>query len=122
VKDTQRAALPHLRSLGVERREDSVLIDAATRRNLELEHSLSGQHEHTLWGSWTAASPPWADGCCDAGCTARCVTPACYIAAPVHGRAAENRVSRTCARCCAAVPTWSASSPAWRSARHGHAT
>ena len=50
VKDTQRSALPHLRGLGVERREDSVLIDAATRRNLELEHSLSGQHEHTLIG------------------------------------------------------------------------
>ncbi|MCW9059046.1 MAG: DNA mismatch repair protein MutS [Gammaproteobacteria bacterium] len=50
VKDTQRAALPHLRGLGVERREDSVLIDAATRRNLELDHSLSGQHEHTLMG------------------------------------------------------------------------
>jgi DNA mismatch repair protein MutS len=50
VQDTQRSALPHLRGLGVERREDSVLIDAATRRNLELEHSLSGQHEHTLLG------------------------------------------------------------------------
>ncbi|HSJ47892.1 MAG TPA: DNA mismatch repair protein MutS, partial [Gammaproteobacteria bacterium] len=50
VKDTQRSALPHLRGLGVERREDSVLIDAATRRNLELDHSLSGQHEHTLMG------------------------------------------------------------------------
>ena len=50
VKDTQRSALPHLRSLHVERREDSVLIDAATRRNLELEYSLSGRHEHTLTG------------------------------------------------------------------------
>ena len=50
VQDTQRAALPHLRGLQVERREDSLLLDAATRRNLELEHAQSGQLEHTLVG------------------------------------------------------------------------
>ncbi|MFZ1827273.1 MAG: DNA mismatch repair protein MutS [Candidatus Competibacteraceae bacterium] len=50
VKDTQRNALPHLIGLRVERHEDSVMLDAASRRNLELEHSLSGQHEHTLLG------------------------------------------------------------------------
>ena len=50
VKDTQRSALPHLIGLRVERHEDSVILDAASRRNLELEHSLSGRHEHTLIG------------------------------------------------------------------------
>ncbi|HKJ70397.1 MAG TPA: DNA mismatch repair protein MutS, partial [Gammaproteobacteria bacterium] len=50
VRDTQRAALPHLRGLQVERREDGILLDAASRRNLELEHSPSGQAEHTLAG------------------------------------------------------------------------
>ncbi|MGD2081831.1 MAG: DNA mismatch repair protein MutS [Chromatiales bacterium] len=50
VQDTQRAALPHIRALSVERREDAVIIDAATRRNLEIEHSLSGQPRHTLLG------------------------------------------------------------------------
>ncbi len=50
VKDTQRGALPHLTGLRVERHEDSVILDAASRRNLELEHSLSGQHQHTLLG------------------------------------------------------------------------
>ena len=50
VKDTQRGALPHLTGLRVERHEDSVILDAASRRNLELEHSLSGHHEHTLIG------------------------------------------------------------------------
>jgi len=50
VKDTQRGALPHLTGLRVERHEDSVILDAASRRNLELEHSLSGQHEQTLLG------------------------------------------------------------------------
>ncbi len=50
VEETQRSALPHLRGLAVERREDAIIIDAATRRNLELDHSLSGQHQHTLAG------------------------------------------------------------------------
>ncbi len=50
VKDTQRAALPHLRGLRVERREDSVVLDAATRRNLELDQAQSGQRGHSLIG------------------------------------------------------------------------
>ncbi len=48
VRDTQRAALPHIRAITVERREDSIILDAASRRNLELEVNLSGGHEHTL--------------------------------------------------------------------------
>jgi DNA mismatch repair protein MutS len=50
VQDTQHSALPHIRGLSLERREDSIVIDAATRRNLELDHSLSGQPRHTLAG------------------------------------------------------------------------
>ncbi|VAW59522.1 DNA mismatch repair protein MutS [hydrothermal vent metagenome] len=48
VSDTQRTALPHIRNLRVERSEDSVLLDAASQRNLELETNLSGGHENTL--------------------------------------------------------------------------
>ncbi|MFT5312825.1 MAG: DNA mismatch repair protein MutS [Paraglaciecola sp.] len=48
VKDTQRAALPHIRSIVLERNADTVLMDAATRRNLELTHNLSGGLENTL--------------------------------------------------------------------------
>lgn len=50
VQETQRAALPHIRGLSLERRDDAVLLDAASRRNLELEFSLSGNPEHTLAG------------------------------------------------------------------------
>ncbi len=50
VQETQRAALPHLRALQVEHPEEAVVLDAATRRNLELEHSLAGRPEHTLVG------------------------------------------------------------------------
>ena len=49
AKDMQRSALPHIHTLHVERREDSVILDAATRRNLELTLNLSGGREHTLF-------------------------------------------------------------------------
>jgi len=50
VSDTQKASLPHLTSLSVERRNDAVFMDGPTRRNLELERSLSGRDDHTLAG------------------------------------------------------------------------
>lgn len=48
VKDTQRTALPHIRQLKHENRDDAVAMDAATRRNLELDLNLSGGIENTL--------------------------------------------------------------------------
>jgi DNA mismatch repair protein MutS len=50
LRDTQRAALPHLRDITTEQREDAVIVDAATRRNLELTQALSGRLEHSLAG------------------------------------------------------------------------
>jgi DNA mismatch repair protein MutS len=50
VRDTQRAALPHLRGLRTEQQDDGVIMDAATRRNLELDQSQSGQRQHSLVG------------------------------------------------------------------------
>ena len=50
VSDTQKTSLPHLLSIKVERRNDALIMDGPTRRNLELELSLSGMHEHTLAG------------------------------------------------------------------------
>lgn len=48
VKDTQRAQLPHIRSVALERPDDYIVLDAATRRNLELTSTLSGQTDNTL--------------------------------------------------------------------------
>lgn len=50
VTDTQKAALPHLTSISAELRDDAVIMDGPTRRNLELEESLSGSDQHTLAG------------------------------------------------------------------------
>ena len=48
--ETQRAALPHIRSLRLERQNDTMMLDAVTQRNLELVESLSGDHRRTLAG------------------------------------------------------------------------
>ena len=48
VKDTQRGALPHVRGLRLERPEEAIVLDAVSRRNLELTSSLSGERGHAL--------------------------------------------------------------------------
>ena len=49
AKDTQRGSLPHIGAISVEHREDSIALDAASRRNLELDVNLVGGQENTLF-------------------------------------------------------------------------
>ena len=49
VKDTQRNDLPHLRSIRRERFDDALVLDATTRRNLEIDKNLNGGEEYTLF-------------------------------------------------------------------------
>ena len=49
VKDTQRSDLPHIRAIHLESQSGAVILDAATRRNLEIDLTLSGGEEHTLY-------------------------------------------------------------------------
>jgi DNA mismatch repair protein MutS len=48
ARNTQRSALPHLRGLRVEAHAEGLVMDAVTRRNLELEATVSGSGRHTL--------------------------------------------------------------------------
>lgn len=48
AKETQKASLPHIRAIQVDAIEDCVVLDAATRKNLELTENLQGEVEHTL--------------------------------------------------------------------------
>lgn len=48
ARETQNGALPHLRGLRIEQPAETLVLDAATRRNLELEINLQGGREHTL--------------------------------------------------------------------------
>ena len=49
VKHTQRAALPHITSLSVEQTSQYIQMDAATRRNLEIDVTLRGEASPTLY-------------------------------------------------------------------------
>ncbi len=48
ARSTQTGALPHIQSLSVESRSDYLCIDAASRRNLELDRNLAGDESNTL--------------------------------------------------------------------------
>ncbi|EHQ53468.1 DNA mismatch repair protein MutS [Ectothiorhodospira sp. PHS-1] len=48
AQETQKTALPHIDGLSVQRRDDGIILDAATRRNLELTTNLSGGRDNTL--------------------------------------------------------------------------
>ncbi len=48
ARDTQRSQLPHVTAIGVESRDDAVVIDAASRRNLEIGVNLGGGTDNTL--------------------------------------------------------------------------
>ncbi|MBR9870756.1 MAG: DNA mismatch repair protein MutS [Gammaproteobacteria bacterium] len=58
ARETQRTALPHIRKLTRERREEAVILDAASRRNLEIDTNLMGGHQYTLaWVMDRTATP-----------------------------------------------------------------
>jgi DNA mismatch repair protein MutS len=50
VEETQKAALPHISGLSIENSADTIALDAATRRNLELDTHASGNIDFTLLG------------------------------------------------------------------------
>ncbi len=48
TRETQCSDLPHIQTLRVETRGDSIILDANSRRNLELDTSISGNKDHSL--------------------------------------------------------------------------
>ncbi|HEY6544338.1 MAG TPA: DNA mismatch repair protein MutS, partial [Dokdonella sp.] len=50
VEETQKSSLPHIAGMAFETADDSIAMDAATRRNLELDTHPSGNREFTLLG------------------------------------------------------------------------
>ncbi|NHO87009.1 DNA mismatch repair protein MutS [Pseudoteredinibacter isoporae] len=49
AQETQRTALPHIRSIRAEDRDQAVAMDASTRKNLELDCNLNGEQDNTLY-------------------------------------------------------------------------
>ena len=58
ARDTQRGALPHVGTVRFERHEDALILDAVTRRNLEITHALSGDDSATLAAIMDRAATP----------------------------------------------------------------
>lgn len=48
LHEQQHTSLPHIRSMSLEQSHDYLLLDAITRRNLELDRHPDGRREHTL--------------------------------------------------------------------------
>ncbi|MDH3001661.1 DNA mismatch repair protein MutS [Chelonobacter oris] len=48
ARETQRTALPHINAISLVQNSDFIILDAATRRNLELTQNLAGGTEYTL--------------------------------------------------------------------------
>jgi DNA mismatch repair protein MutS len=48
VEETQKQQLPHLNSIALESSDDAIVMNAATRRHLELDSRIDGRVEHTL--------------------------------------------------------------------------
>jgi DNA mismatch repair protein MutS len=58
VEETQKSALPHLTGLAVESSDETIAMDAATRRNLELDTHASGNRDFTVLGVIDATVTP----------------------------------------------------------------
>jgi DNA mismatch repair protein MutS len=115
VKDTQRTALPHIRSITMERQQDSIIMDAATRRNLEITQNLAGGVENTLASVLDSTVTPmgsrmlkrWLHMPIRDTATLVCrqqTIARCRIAIP------------SCSRCCARWAIWNVFWRVWRCA------
>jgi DNA mismatch repair protein MutS len=54
--ETQRTALPHINRIQAEDRDEAVTMDAATRRNLEIDTNLTGGESNTLFELFNTAA------------------------------------------------------------------
>jgi len=60
VEETQKQRLPHLSNIVLESSDDSIAMNAATRRHLELDSRTDGRIEHTLLGVLDSTITPMA--------------------------------------------------------------
>ena len=58
VKNTQRTAMPHIFGIQVENREDHIILDAISQRNLEIINNLNGGTENTLAAIYDHTATP----------------------------------------------------------------
>ncbi len=49
AQETQRGSLPHIKAISPEHHDDSVILDGASRRNLEIDINVRGDEQNTLF-------------------------------------------------------------------------
>ena len=93
VRSTQRGTLDHVDRIGFYERQNCLVLDAVTVRNLELVEPLfAGAGDAvTLFRAIDTRSRPWASACCAPGCCARRSTRAEINRAPGRGRGRRSR-------------------------------
>ena len=58
ARETQRSALPHLKTLKRENCDEALVLDASSRRNLEIDQQIDGSKKHTLLRTLDRAVTP----------------------------------------------------------------
>ena len=58
VRETQRSELPHVRTMKPVTGNEAVVIDGASRRNLELSVNIAGGEDHTLFATLNKTATP----------------------------------------------------------------
>ena len=74
IRETQVDLVPFIEPLKLVEESQFIVLDPSTRRNLEVDESLSANGEGpTLFPSWITAPPLWEAAKCAAGCANRFV-------------------------------------------------
>ena len=58
VRATQKTTLPHLQAIQIEHRDNTLILDAPTRKNLEIDRNLTGGTEYTLCSLFDRTATP----------------------------------------------------------------
>lgn len=120
VKDTQRTSLPHIRSITMERQQDSIIMDAATRRNLEITQNLAGGTDNTLASVLDCTVTPMGSRMLKRWLHMPVAIPPCWWSASRPSARCRSAIP-SCSRCCARSAIWSVFWRVWRCVPPGRA-
>lgn len=67
VGSTQSQSLVHITAIRVQHSSDFLVLDAVTRKNLEITETISGETSPTLFSTLDHCQTPMGSRCCAAG-------------------------------------------------------
>ena len=80
----RKTRMTHITALRILSENQTMPLDAATRRNLELTEGAAQPYyaRNACCGCWIKPPQPWAAACCAAGSSSRCCQPCRHRTAP----------------------------------------